>query len=100
MHENTHRQFNEPRNQNQQTEGFTKEIKTFKKKQIKIWGMKNSIKEIKNELVSIGSRTDQMEERISGIKYKYKSRNDRGNRDLSIKKEKEFYENGLHQKEK
>ena len=30
-------------------------------------GLKNSINEMKNELVSIGNRVDQMEKRISDI---------------------------------
>ena len=45
-----------------------KSLKLKKKNQIEILGMKNSIKEIKNELMSIENRADQMVERISHIK--------------------------------
>ena len=44
---------------------FTKEIETLKKKQAEILEIKDTIKEIKNELTSIGNRAHQMEERIS-----------------------------------
>ena len=48
--------------------------------------MKNSIKEIKNEVKTIGNRAEQIEEIISDIK----DRNLEMNRDLSIKKMKEL----------
>ena len=87
MQENTNGQFNELRNKtNKQNEYFTKEIETLKKNQIEILEMKNSIKEIKNELLSIGNRADQMQERISYIKDRNIEMAQREEeRDLSIK---------------
>ena len=46
---------------NEQKEYFTKEIDTFKKNQIEILELKNSIKEQKNERVTLEKRADQME---------------------------------------
>ena len=46
---------------NEQKEYFTKEIDTFKKNQIEIQELKNSIKEQKNERVTLEKRADQME---------------------------------------
>ena len=64
----TDRQFSKLQNQiNKQNEYFTKDFKTLKKNQIEILEMKDSVKEIKNELASTGNRADQMQERISCI---------------------------------
>lgn len=45
-------------------------VRNFYNKQIEILELKNSIKEMKNEPVSLGNRADQKEERISDIKYR------------------------------
>ena len=51
--------------------------------------MKNSIKEIKNELVNTGNRVDQMEKKISDIKGKnIETVHREKKRDLNIKKKK------------
>lgn len=63
-----HRQLSELRKQiNKQNEYFTKKIETFEKNQTEILE-KNSLKEIKNELVSIGNRADQKEEELVILK--------------------------------
>lgn len=46
-------------------EYYTKETDTLKNNQIEILALKNTAKEMKNELVSLGSRGHQMEEIIS-----------------------------------
>ena len=43
--------------------------------------MKNSVKEIENELESIGNRADQMKERISDIKCRNLKNNAEGRRE-------------------
>ena len=43
---------------NKQIEYFTNEIETLKKKQVEILDMKNSIKEMKSEILSLGIRAD------------------------------------------
>ena len=48
-------------------EYITKEIEALKENQIEILEMKNSIKEIKKEVASIGNRAHQVEGRISDI---------------------------------
>lgn len=55
LQENTDRQLNQLRNGiNKQNKYFAKETATFKKNQIQILEVMNSIREIKNELVSLG----------------------------------------------
>ncbi|KAF6357110.1 hypothetical protein mRhiFer1_010033 [Rhinolophus ferrumequinum] len=68
MQENTERQFNELRNTiKEQYEHFTKKIELLKKNQIQFLEIKNLKEEMKNEIASLGSRVDQMEERLSDI---------------------------------
>ncbi|KAF6390297.1 hypothetical protein mRhiFer1_007871 [Rhinolophus ferrumequinum] len=68
MQENTERQFNELRNTiKEQHEHFMKEIEILEKNQIEFLEIKNSIEDMKNEIASLGSRVEQMEERISDI---------------------------------
>lgn len=58
LQENTDRQFNELRNRiNKQNKYFAKETATFKKNQIQILEVMNSIREIKNKLVSLGKQS-------------------------------------------
>lgn len=45
----------------------TKETETLKKNRIEILELKKSIKDMKNEIMSL-NRTDQMEERIGDVK--------------------------------
>ena len=55
MQENSDLQFNELRNKiSEQQEYFTKEIEILKINQIELLEPKNSIKERKNEIVSLG----------------------------------------------
>ena len=68
LQENTDRQFEGWRNKiNEQNKYFTKEIEISKKNHIEILEMKNSIKEIKNELVSIENKARHLNERICDI---------------------------------
>lgn len=61
------RQFNELRNKiNKQNKYFIKDTEILKRSK-KIAGPENSIKEMKNELINLGYRADQMEERICDI---------------------------------
>ena len=68
IQENTDWEFNALIKEiNEQNKYFSKETETLKKNQIEILEM-NSIKKMKNELVSLGNRADHLEERISDIK--------------------------------
>lgn len=52
---------------NEQNEYFTKEIETIQKNHTHFLELESSINKMKNQLVSLGNRTDQMEERTSDI---------------------------------
>ena len=68
----------------------------MKRNQVKILEVKNTIKEIKNELESLGNTADKREERISNIKDRNLEMMKREEeRSLSIKKKKELYKKYL-----
>ena len=68
----------------------------MKRNQVKILEVKNTIKEIKNELESLGNTADKREERSSTVKDRNLEMMKREEeRSLNIKKNKELYKKYL-----